>query len=897
MKISAAVLGAVSASRNNGERTRWVEGGCASYLYGSEMQAMPCATSGVGCSAHTDGKKGRGNSISFKTTMETDRTLVATAVVKTDNAGDWPSVSAGDTYMGFLRFDEKTCGEAILADMEYEDSLYLDVGDKSSGSYVIDALTYAPDSNANKNALMAQFRKTSAPSGEWSVKKQDEDKFVVSLYIAAWTSHDYQNIKDCFESAYLYVVEDDGSAGTVDYTKCALYDRYGKNPNWDPMPSPSPETTWPETTSPETTEPTTTQGPPVTVSSTPGPTPTGTTTTSGGSSEFAQTTDQIQSGLQCTNPPGSAKGKFNDDSSKIVGGVITEEGTYPWQVRLSLDGAYQCGGSIIHDNWVLTAAHCCEQISTIEVFVGDWNQWSAGDRGEFSVSAQDIIMHHGYPGPNGIANDVCLLKVPSLTQAAPSSCEAGGSNSCFASVCLPANDYNHGDACWVSGWGTTKQGGGGNVSQKMQSVGVNLFSNQYCNDHAQDNFKGATVPGLEICAGTPDNDGNGFTDPGKDSCQGDSGGPLTCVIDGQPILTGVVSWGYGCADEGHPGVYANVYSYLSWIDEVTASAGIPITGDPVTTGVQTTTMPTTTSPATTPTTSGNVFDPIAEGQTIQKGLQCTIPQKASKKEASKIVGGTIVEEGTFPWQVRLNMGGGQCGGTILSDRWVLTAAHCCENVQTAEIFIGDWRQFNTGDTGEFTVTSSNIFMHEEYPGANGISNDICLIRTPNLANKKPNSCNGCYAAACLPADDFRHGEACHVSGWGTTTLGGGGSVSNKMREVMVNLFNWEYCNNPAHVTSQMVGATEVGKEICGGTPDPNGGLTLEGKDSCQGDSGGPLTCVRDGQPVVTGVVSWGFGCANAGSPGVYANVHHYMDWIMQTTEADGFPLTNGGAPQ
>merc|ERR1711970_80094 len=637
--------------------------------------------------------------------------------------------------------------------------------------------------------------------------------------------------------------------------------------------------------------------------STVAPTTHGPSSTQGPSDwDWEDIVDTIQPGLSC-----------GSTDTKIVGGEITDEHDYPWQVRLSIGGGL-CGGTILSDRWVLTAAHCCQDANKATIFVSDYNK-NKEDPGEFSVEAKQIILHpdYGKHPDSRIANDICLLRTPNLSAKK-------NADSVYAPACLPTSDYKHGEACHVSGWGTTQSGG--STSNKMREVGINLMSIDFCNDpksvHAD--YVGATIEHLEMCAGTPDGDDeNTLVDAGKDACQGDSGGPLTCVRDGQPVVAGVVSWGFDCAFEGQPGVYANTYHYTDWILATAEENGFPLitssgstvaptTGGPTTGGSTTggsttggpTSGPTTGGPTTGgPTTGGSTTGGPTSGPTtsewedivptIQPGLRCTKEQKAEKKGPPKIVGGQVITEHTYPWQVRLSIGGGLCGGTILSDRWVLTAAHCCDGAGSATIHISDFNM-NKEDVGEFSVDAKKIIMHPDYgkhPDSE-IANDICLLRTPNLDAKKND--DSVYAAACLPTSDYTHGEACYVSGWGTTQSNG--NTSNKMREVGINLMSIDFCNDPKNVHNDYVGATIKDLEMCAGTPDGDDANTMvdAGKDACQGDSGGPLTCVRDGQPVVAGVVSWGFDCAFEGQPGVYANTYHYTDWILATAEAEGFPL-------
>ncbi|GFG36634.1 hypothetical protein Cfor_04118, partial [Coptotermes formosanus] len=209
-------------------------------------------------------------------------------------------------------------------------------------------------------------------------------------------------------------------------------------------------------------------------------------------------------------------------------------------------GSYhRCGGSIIDSEHILTAAHCVTGLSPADlvVFAGVLNNTQESSEDTKVVrQVTELFVHEGFVyGP--LINDIAIMKV---SPGFPTD------NSAVKAIPLRQDVAPDGLICTVSGWGSLGDSDG-TMPQNLQVVMVPFITYDTCRYIYSNYTEGSIEPGMN-CAG--------FLQGGKDACGGDSGGPLVCG----GLLTGVVSWGEGCALPNFPGVYADVAYYKEWIE-------------------------------------------------------------------------------------------------------------------------------------------------------------------------------------------------------------------------------------------------------------------------------------------------------------------------------------------
>ncbi|XP_042886323.1 CLIP domain-containing serine protease 14D-like isoform X2 [Penaeus japonicus] len=262
--------------------------------------------------------------------------------------------------------------------------------------------------------------------------------------------------------------------------------------------------------------------------------------------------------------------------NKVVGGEDAPIDAYPWAAVLgyrsksSSNILFECGGSVINERYIMTAAHCVNadiliprQIELALVRLGEWDlsteiDFTINNGKEFHAppvqdfDIEEVIEHPAYNNRTLFSDDIALIR---LSKPINFFTSAGF----ILPVCLPAADFSLSEeararGAIVAGWGVTEKGA---KSDRLQHLVLPFAGKEECNVKYKN-----TLVDEQLCMGG---------EPGKDSCRGDSGGPLILKTGSERQIStqiGIVSYGpTQCGLVGFPGVYTFVQSYRSWIEE------------------------------------------------------------------------------------------------------------------------------------------------------------------------------------------------------------------------------------------------------------------------------------------------------------------------------------------
>ncbi|KAM9581081.1 transmembrane protease serine 11E-like [Guaruba guarouba] len=234
----------------------------------------------------------------------------------------------------------------------------------------------------------------------------------------------------------------------------------------------------------------------------------------------------------------------------------------------------------------------------------------------------------------------------------------------------------------------------------------------------------------------------------------------------------------------------------------------------------------------------------------------------------RITGGQRAREGEWPWQASIQYDGShRCGASVISNKWLVTAAHCFKGGRTnPRRWTASFGILLRPPTQKKLVR--RIVIHERYDRL-GLNHeyDVAVVELASAIEFTSD-----VHSVCLPEAShvFPDNSSCFVTGWGA--LENDGSSVNQLRQAEIKIISTATCNR-----REVYNGVITPGMLCAGY--------LQGKvDACQGDSGGPLVNANSrGIWYLVGIVSWGDECGKRNKPGVYTRVTYYRNWINSKT--------------